>query len=292
MRVNFWICIFAALLSCFVQAENDQSSSVTELVVPTSAAPEPSVISNTPLIKIKLGCAVPAKSPQFIMLEEIYRATFAQLGYELEMLSMPKLRVQSGLHQGALVGSCARIKLFEEIMQLDGLTRIPTSIGVQNIREYRLNKVQLKDEASLVVAFTRGERALDDILPLYLGEKIPVNSGVQGLKLLVSQRVDLYITNEISIFFALSVLDQELDLTSSHVKAIDNYPYLTGYFNDETKQKFALLFAENIKQRGGALTIHDFLSDEKIADLRSGKLDSTADLSLEEPDTTELIQKN
>ena len=155
------------------------------------------------------GCAVKPSSPAFQSVFKIYRNAFKALGYDFYMSYLPTARDASNVKSGLLDGSCARSSTFIEI-QADNIVAIKTPIANTQVRVWSLSpdtEITNLDEvarsgASIVII--TGLVNLEERLKNYPDINISrVTYPEQGLKLLASRQVDLYIGAKELVLHAL-----------------------------------------------------------------------------------------
>ena len=145
------------------------------------------------------GCSAKPNSPPFQASFNVYKTAFKALGYDFIMSYVPTARGASNLKSGYFDGSCARSSTFIQV-QAENIIVIEVPIAFTQMKVWSLSdsskitSLDDIDKTNASVAIITGLVNLEERLKKHPNININrVTYPEQGLKLLASGRVDLYI---------------------------------------------------------------------------------------------------
>jgi len=190
----------------------------------------PAEIPEKDRTKIVFSCSLHADAKLFRYFESTYTQLFRTLGYEFQLISMPRARETHELSKGTIDGSCGRT-IFHESHQPNTI-RVKEPIVETDIRVWSripYGEINSFDDipASTSLAIVRGTTYLDRKLKGYAGNVVQTPSMTTGVKMLAAGRVDYLLGFEIA--FQSLVSDTIIDSPIYGVGTLDSlqiYPYL------------------------------------------------------------------
>lgn len=184
--------------------------------------------------KIVFSCWIGADLPAFSALEQLYRDSFAALGYEFAMVSKPPLRSLAEANSGTTDGECARVANYLDAAPGSPLQRVNVMIAKTNLDAWSYdNTIELNGPLSLInskyrIAYGKGTVAMQLLLDrMPLKNLQPVSSIDLGIKMLVRKRFDVLISPR-AIFkqeLEQNPIDVELYFVGT-ILELEGYPYL------------------------------------------------------------------
>ncbi|BFM16039.1 hypothetical protein R50073_22220 [Maricurvus nonylphenolicus] len=182
--------------------------------------------------ELLFGCSVSKNSRVFKIADKFYSKIFANLGYTLTMVALPRAREIAELNKGVLDGTCARGD-HTPFNQNDQLRKLNTPIASVTYEIIATKPQAPMHQYSDIptdkrVAFVRGSPIVDDILSYHPAHnRIPVTNVAIGMKMLAANRVDFFM----EIYESYSeVLENESFSASffsvSNFSPIALYPYI------------------------------------------------------------------
>lgn len=151
---------------------------------------------------IHFSCWLPPSSPIYMKLENIYRASFAALGFDFEMTYQPMQRSIQDANAGVSDGECARAYNYLSSAPESCLLRVDVVVASANLQVWSNNPaVEIANLTELNASSLRiGYRLGSTVKPLFTPErfvqtKALVSSAI-GLKMLSAGRIDLLLIHE------------------------------------------------------------------------------------------------
>lgn len=184
--------------------------------------------------KITFSCWIPKELPAFGWLENLYRESFAAIGYEFTMVHYPSLRSLATANRGVTDGDCARIANYREIAPDSPLIRIEVMIAQTHLEAWTHDKsIQFENPWDLLssdyqIGYEKGAASMQALLTQYpLKNLHSVGSIELGIKMLARKRFDIFISPG-------AVFRQSLDHNPAAVPlyslgtlmVLDGHPYM------------------------------------------------------------------
>lgn len=147
--------------------------------------------------KILFSCSISAKSPYFIKIKKLYTQIFSGLGYQFDMISLPRPREIKELLDGHIDGVCGQTKTLASLSKDISLIPVPISINPINIWATSPQSVDIDDITK--IAYVRGSIDIEKELKARPNlKRIPVANPTAGLKMLVADRIPYFATSYFS----------------------------------------------------------------------------------------------
>lgn len=187
--------------------------------------------------RIIFGCSIPIFSQAFSELETLYRGAFKVLGYEFQMLSLPRARERAELLGGKLDGTCARgdVEPYNNFRSLLKLQPPITQMALKVYSRQPMMAITDLDQlpADSTVAYVRGTTLARLIL-----QRSPrlqpkdVTSAAIGIKMLAAGRVDYFLGLSSVSDYVLGKLDiRQMLFVVSDLPPIYLHPYINARHN-------------------------------------------------------------
>ncbi|HEY7885934.1 MAG TPA: hypothetical protein VIC08_13405 [Cellvibrionaceae bacterium] len=186
------------------------------------------------------SCWIPAKYPAFTVLDNLYRESFAALGYTFTMVEQPALRSLTTANKGITDGECIRVATYLEAAPSSSLERVNTLIAKSNLGAWSHDSsIKLSGASSLLgsgysIAYIKGMTMMDTFVKRFpLLDFQEVNSVELGVKMLMRKRFDILIAPE--PVFEQEMADQSLGVELywlGTLMVMDGYAYMHNRHHD------------------------------------------------------------
>lgn len=149
--------------------------------------------------EVIFSCSVPKDSPQFALLELVYREAFEALGHKFRLISLPRVRETAELHRQNIGGSCGRTASL--LATNPEITGIDITAAYADLRVWSSNP----DESFAAIAdipphsrigYVRGSTAVENDGPLDNNPQLTflgVANTAVGIKMLDAKRIDYFL---------------------------------------------------------------------------------------------------
>ncbi len=182
--------------------------------------------------RIIFGCSISKFTQAFVEMEKLYRHAFKSLGYEFQMLPLPRARERAELLGGKLDGTCARgdvapYNRYRDLIQLQPpVTKMALRVYSREPMKPVTHVNQLPGGST--VAYVRGTQLARLVLqraPLLQAED--VTTAEIGIKMLAAGRVDYFLGLSGASDYVLNHLDiRKMLFVASDLQPLLLYPYI------------------------------------------------------------------
>lgn len=184
--------------------------------------------------KIRFFCGISDRQIWIEAYRDLYTQAFDDLGYDFEMLYRPQKRVYSDLVRGLADGDCGRVENLKAITENDQFVRVDalllrtiTGIWTYNSSIGRISESDIQSGAYRI-GIMRGDLRLTQRLKAHELELTQVDEIQQGLKMLYSNRIDLFISAKVRVDMLLKNRSDEFSPPTflGEYLALEIYPYM------------------------------------------------------------------
>lgn len=184
--------------------------------------------------QITFSCWIPPDLPAFSALEQLYRESFAALGYSFTMVHRPAVRSLAAANQGITDGECVRVANYLELNSDSPLERVDVMVAKTNLEAWSYDKnLEFDVPASLLnpqhrIAYGQGTAVMQLFLArfpqLHLQEVSSINLGI---KMLARERIDILIAPGALVNQELARKETNVQIYSvGTLMALEGHPYL------------------------------------------------------------------
>lgn len=190
--------------------------------------------------KIRFFCGISDRQIWVDLYKDLYTQAFNDLGYDFEMLYRPQKRVYSDLVRGLADGDCGRVKNLKKITDNDQFVRVDALLlrTVTGIWSYNSSIKHISESdiqsGAYRIGIMRGDLRLTQRLKDYDLELTQVDEIQQGLKMLYSNRIDLFISAKVRVDMVLKTRAKEFSppFFLGEYLALEIYPYVNIRYKD------------------------------------------------------------
>lgn len=154
---------------------------------------------------VTFSCWIQPDTPIYSRLEQLYRESFAALGYEFAMHHRPNQRSLMEAESGQSDGDCARTHDYTSQNPESRLVMVDTLIAQTTLEAWghreglTLSSTDELHREDWRIGYERGNVAVQALINQHsLPAVIPVVSSRSGLKMLAARRIDLFIGTSVS----------------------------------------------------------------------------------------------
>ncbi len=183
--------------------------------------------------KVTFSCSLVPNNNLFRYLDHYYSKMFRSLGYEFQLVSMPRTRETHELSKGSIDGSCGRTIAHQS--QQANVIRVNTPIIASHIRVWSRNpghEIESLEELSpsSTLVLVRGTSILDNKLKSFKGQVVHAANMATAVKMLAAGRVDYLIGFELTFQNSIAgAVIQSPIYAVGKFESVALYPY----FHDE-----------------------------------------------------------